>query len=178
MTAAEAQAFKRAASCFGLGRYLYNFSEMWVPLNEYRQPIHLPELPQWALPSTQSQPASSRRSTTAQRGPIDQKATTKIESFRRTLGEPIYLEILRRIAHARRAGDVPNAQLQVEVANRMERAARGIEKAHALAEQVGDTAFVIVLDRLGIRSATAIPSLEALKSLVGVLEQEAAHFAA
>ncbi len=38
MTAAEAQAFKRACSCFGLGRYLYNFTEMWVPLNEYRQP--------------------------------------------------------------------------------------------------------------------------------------------
>jgi len=30
MTSAEAQAFKRACSCFGLGRYLYNFAEMWV----------------------------------------------------------------------------------------------------------------------------------------------------
>jgi hypothetical protein len=38
MTAAEAQAFKLACSCFGLGRYLHNFAEMWVPLNEYRQP--------------------------------------------------------------------------------------------------------------------------------------------
>ena len=38
MTAAEAQAFKRACSCFGLGRYLYNFTEMWGSLNEYRQP--------------------------------------------------------------------------------------------------------------------------------------------
>lgn len=178
MTAAEAQAFKRAASCFGLGRYLYNFSEMWVPLNEYRQPIHLPDLPQWALPSTQSQPASSRRSTTAQRGPIDQKTTTKIESFQGTLGEPIYLEILRRIAHVRRAGDIPNTQLQAEIAHRMERAVRGIEKAHSLAEQVGDTAFVAMLDRLGIRPATAIPNLEALKSLVGELEREAAHVAA
>src|SRR5271169_6354160 len=33
MTPAEAQAFKRAASCYGLGRYLYNLAEMWVPLN-------------------------------------------------------------------------------------------------------------------------------------------------
>ena len=30
MTAAEAQAFKRASSCFGLGRYLYNLPETWV----------------------------------------------------------------------------------------------------------------------------------------------------
>jgi hypothetical protein len=30
MTSAEAQAFKRACSCFGLGRYFYDFTEMWV----------------------------------------------------------------------------------------------------------------------------------------------------
>ena len=50
MTAAEAQAFKRACSCFGLGRYLYNFAEMWVPLNEYRQPMRVSDMPHWALP--------------------------------------------------------------------------------------------------------------------------------
>src|SRR6201997_4889713 len=50
MTSAEAQAFKRSASCYGLGRYLYNFAEMWVPLNEYRQPVEFPKLPHWALP--------------------------------------------------------------------------------------------------------------------------------
>src|SRR5882672_11689902 len=31
-TSAEAQAFKRAASCFGLGRYLYYFTGTWVDL--------------------------------------------------------------------------------------------------------------------------------------------------
>src|ERR1700756_2160445 len=45
MTSAEAQAFKRSASCFGLGRYLYNFAEMWVPLNEYRHPTQIPTVP-------------------------------------------------------------------------------------------------------------------------------------
>jgi hypothetical protein len=30
MTRAEAQAFKRACSCFGLGRYFYDFGEMWL----------------------------------------------------------------------------------------------------------------------------------------------------
>ena len=59
MTAAEAQAFKRACSCFGLGRYLYNFTEMWVPLNEHRQPVEFPALPQWALPKTNEQEAKS-----------------------------------------------------------------------------------------------------------------------
>jgi hypothetical protein len=30
MTSAEAQAFKRACSCFGLGRYFYDFDAPWV----------------------------------------------------------------------------------------------------------------------------------------------------
>src|SRR5277367_4390189 len=80
MTAAEAQAFKRACSCFGLGRYLYNFTEMWVPLNEYRQPSEYPRLPQWALPkANRSTGASGSRPRIVQRGPIDQKTTGEIE---------------------------------------------------------------------------------------------------
>jgi hypothetical protein len=51
MTTAEAQAFKRAASCYGLGRYLYNLAEMWVPLNEHRQPCVTPpkRLASWPI---------------------------------------------------------------------------------------------------------------------------------
>jgi hypothetical protein len=50
LTSAEAQAFKRASSCFGLGRYLYNFAEMWVPLSEQRQPTTLPPASQVGAP--------------------------------------------------------------------------------------------------------------------------------
>ncbi len=34
----DAQAFKRACSCFGLGRYLYRFEETWVHLNQRGEP--------------------------------------------------------------------------------------------------------------------------------------------
>jgi hypothetical protein len=47
-----------------------------------------------------------------QRGPIDQQTTATIEGFRRILGDPIYGEILWRIARARQASVIPNAQLQ------------------------------------------------------------------
>lgn len=182
MTSAEAQAFKRAASCFGLGRYLYNFAEMWVPLNEYRQPTQIPTLPQWALPKAASagkaHPSSGPRPAAVQRGPIDQKTTARIESFQRILGSLIYGEILWRIAHARRANEIPNAQLQGDVAEAMERASRGIHKAGSLAEQIGDTGFIAILDRLRIKSMTTIPRLDALKILVAELEREAARLAA
>lgn len=178
----EAQAFKRAASCFGLGRYLYNFAGMWVPLNEYRQPTQIPTLPQWALPkgtgAGKTHPASGPRPAAVQRGPIDQKTTARIEGFQRILGSAIYGEILWRVAYAKRANEIPNAQLQGDVAEAMKRASRGIHKAGTLAEQIGDTGFVAVLDKLRIKSMTTIPRLETLKSLVDELEREAARLAA
>jgi hypothetical protein len=170
----EAQAFKRAASCYGLGRYLYNLAEMWVPLNEHRQPFEFPSLPQWALPKTgapvKSHPASGPHPAAVQRGPIDQRITGKIEGFRRILGDPIYGEILWRVARTQKANAIPNAELQTNVAEAMERAVRGIRKAHSLAESIGDTQFVSVLDRLHIGSMTTISNLEALKHLVSELE--------
>jgi hypothetical protein len=179
MTSAQAQAFKRACICFGLGRYLYNFAEMWVPLNQHRQPLHFPTLPQWALPKSGSiERTSGARPPAVQRGPVDQKTTAKIEGFRRILGDPIYGEILWRVSRARRANAIPNAQLQSDVSDAMERAARGIRKAHSLSEEIGDTQFVSVLDQLQIRSMTAIRNLETLKRLVTALEEFAARTAA
>jgi hypothetical protein len=182
MTAAEAQAFKRAASCYGLGRYLYNLAEMWVPLNERRRPIQIPTLPQWALPkagsSGRTHPAAGQRPPVVQRGPIDQQTTGRIEDFRRILGDAIYGEILWRVAHVRQANAIPNAQLQAGVAEAMERVSRGIRKAHSLAEQVGEAPFIAILDRLQIESMTTIPRLETLKTLVAELEREAARSAA
>jgi hypothetical protein len=179
MTSAQAQAFKRACICFGLGRYLYNFAEMWVPLNQHRQPLRFPTLPQWALPKSGSiEGTSGARPPAVQRGPVDQKTTAKIEGFRRILGDPIYGEILWRVSRARRANAIPNAQLQSDVSDVMERAARGIRKAHSLSEEIGDTKFVSVLDQLQVRSMTTIRNLETLKRLVTALEEFAASAAA
>src|SRR5271170_4937715 len=46
----EAQSFKRASSCFGLGRYLYYFSGEWVDVDERKRPKTVPTLPTWATP--------------------------------------------------------------------------------------------------------------------------------
>jgi hypothetical protein len=50
MTSADAQAFKRACSCFGLGRYFYDIQAVWVDLDQNRQPARTPALFAWALP--------------------------------------------------------------------------------------------------------------------------------
>lgn len=52
-TSAEAQAFKRACVCFGLGRYLYDLPETeWLPIDKFTKQFKVPPvLPEWALPS-------------------------------------------------------------------------------------------------------------------------------
>jgi len=50
LTRAEAQAFKRACVCFGLGRYFYDLPRTWVDLDDRKRPLQLPQLPAWALP--------------------------------------------------------------------------------------------------------------------------------
>jgi hypothetical protein len=52
MTSADAQAFKRACSCFGLGRYFYDIPAIWVDLDQHRQPMRTPVLSAWALPES------------------------------------------------------------------------------------------------------------------------------
>ena len=44
------QAFERACSCFGIGRYFYDFTATWVDLDQNRQPRSTPPLPACDLP--------------------------------------------------------------------------------------------------------------------------------
>jgi hypothetical protein len=179
LTSAEAQAFKRASSCFGLGRYLYNFAEMWVPLSEQRQPMTLPPLPKWALPKALGGGGRAHppRPVAAQRGPIDRRRRPESRGFAaswETKSTEKSFGALRTQTRQR----VSNAQLQQNVIEAMERAARGIRRANSVAEQIGETPFIAVLDRLQISSMTDIPRLETLKALVAELEREVGRPAA
>jgi len=50
MTSAEAQAFKRACSCFGLGRYFYDFDPPWVDIDDKGRPKKVPSVAPWMIP--------------------------------------------------------------------------------------------------------------------------------
>ena len=50
MTSAEAQAFKRACSCFGLGRYFYDFDAPWVDIDDKGRPKKAPSVAPWMVP--------------------------------------------------------------------------------------------------------------------------------
>ena len=97
VTAAEAEAFKRASACFGLGRYLYRFREVWVSLPQsIWRPDHYPGATGLGFASGLQRivpwPACAGTS-----GPA-------IESFREVLGDSIFIEILARSGHSHQAG--------------------------------------------------------------------------
>jgi hypothetical protein len=169
VTAADAQAFKRACSCFGLGRYLYRFEETWVHLDQRGEPVALPVLPAWALPPGVTMAPANGQAVDA-RGPVDHKLTAEIEGFRNTLGEHIYAEILRRAGHSRDARTIPNAERQKNVVDWMQATTRGLERLHALAGMAGDAQFTAIMRNLNIASIRHLPSLSTLKQLVADLE--------
>jgi len=175
MTSAEAQSFKRACSVFGLGRYFYNFAEMWVDIDEYKHPREIPTLPSWALPENERQaPVSNgaaRKETgngagPLQKGPLDASVTNKIEGSRRDLGQKLFGNILGSVAKVKSARDIPNQRAQQEVLKWIESGVRGVAQVRRVAAQIPETEFYGILDDLGIPRLDEIPNFGALAKLV------------
>jgi len=175
MTSAEAQAFKRACVCFGLGRYFYNFAEMWVDLDEYKHPREIPVLPSWALPECErrapvqngtARKENSNGTASVQKGPLDAGITGKIEGCRRDLGQMLYTNILGSVARVRSARDIPNQHVQQEVLKWMESGVRGMTQVRRVAAEIAETEFYGILDDVGIRRLDEIQNFGTLAKLV------------
>ena len=175
MTSAEAQAFKRSCSNFGLGRYFYSFAEMWVDIDEYKHPRELPTLPTWALQENERRApianGKDRKETgnganVGQKGPLDASVTNKIEGSRRGLGQTLYNNILGSVARVRSARDIPNQRIQEEVLKWIESGVRGVAQVRRVAAKIPETEFYGILDDLSIPRLDEIPNFGLLAKLV------------
>ena len=175
MTSAEAQAFKRACSVFGLGRYFYNFAEMWVDIDEYKHPRELPPLPSWALPENERRAPVRRRSGQEGDGQWGQhwtKGTTgrqshqQVEGSRRDLGHNPLRIFLDPWHEVRSARDIPNQRIQQEVLKWMESGERGVAQVRRVAAEIPETELYGILDDLSIPRLDEIPNFGVLVKLV------------
>jgi hypothetical protein len=189
MTSSDAQAFKRACSAFGLGRYLYNLEEVWVDLDEHKQPKRLPQLPKWAMPgkavdagraetqrsaaSKQNPPTGNEGSTTA----VDPRLIDEIEGFRRELGKDLYGEVIQKIGKARDARGLASNEAANLVLEWLRRANRGIEKARNLSEKMSIGEYDSIFNRMRVGSLNTIPSMAVLSQLVTELLEAASRAA-
>jgi hypothetical protein len=111
---AEAQAFKRAYVCFGLGRYLHYCAGTWVDLDEHRQPKTIPALPAWATPEGWKQGLRpNQKADSPVRGPrssaepgsdrcpeAPSSLILQIEALAAPLGKRMYRGLLKRTARS------------------------------------------------------------------------------
>lgn len=188
-TSAEAQAFKRACSCFGLGRYLYYFDGTWVDLDERKRPTTAPQLVGWATPegwreglrpqradNHKSNRAGSARNVKDDRvkqnviqGERDE-LIRQIEAMAEPLGKSLYRGLLKTIGRVWKPSELHDAALLQKVLVHMQSATRGMRRLEAALEETGSEPLAAVLRSLNVGSLSQINTLESLRQIVVALE--------
>jgi hypothetical protein len=189
-TSAEAQAFKRACSCFGLGRYLYYFDGVWVDVDDRKRPKKIPTLPEWATPdgwrkglrphndsNARSDHQDKVSSAPAHDNHRNGAATTnesslvrQIEALAEPLGKALYRGLLKSVARVWNPNQIQDKALQQRVLEHMQAAERGLQRLKSALERVGTEPLTRILNSLRVVSLERVDSLETLKQIVLALE--------
>jgi hypothetical protein len=197
VTGGDAQAFKRACVCFGLGRYLYDVPQAWVDLDEFKRPRWLPDLPESALPkavrrdragSVGTSPESGHNGSGAVRnsnssnghgnasaaGNGRNEALKRIQALSTRVGRNIFRSIVVDVAGVDNPGQVGDVGKLKAMVKRLENADRGIQRLKAAVAKVGLEAHRALCHELNLPSALTddIPDTKVLRQLVERLEQE------
>ncbi len=193
-TSAEAQAFKRAASCFGLGRYLYYFTGAWVDLDERKRPKGAPRLFGWATPkgwkdglrpprgtdTEGTDPEPRARNDGANEGSNKPSAQNgnlslirQIEAMQKPLGNRLYRGLLKSIGRAWKPNDIRDGAVLQKVLAHMQSAERGLQRLQSALERAGAAPLGPALAFLKLQSLDHIESLDTLQKLVLALEAKA-----
>ncbi len=182
VTAAEAQSFKRACACLGLGRYLYYFTGTWVDLDDRKRPKSVPQLAGWATPAGWLQglrPSGSARSNSTTNTPNAHSSQSgsvvaEIETLAEPLGRGLYRGILRDLARVWNPNEIEDVSVQQKVVEQMRCADRGLTRLKAALEKTGPKALTPILQALGVASLERVDNLQTLKRIVLDLESAAA----
>jgi len=175
--AAEAQAFKRACACFGLGRYLYYFSGTWVDLDDRKRPKSVPHLAGWATPAgwleglrptCASKDKPQRDDNGA--GANGRGLLRKIEEMELAIGKRMYRGLLKSVAGVWSPKDIQDQAIQEKVLAHMQAAERGLSRAKAARDKAGLGVFAAVLRSLRLSSLGQVDNLNTLKEIVRALE--------
>ena len=193
-TSAEAQAFKRACSCFGLGRYLYYFTGVWVDLDDRKRPKSIPRLFGWATPQgwrqglKPGQEAETTLSNPAPRGDFgagvasqgqdvnveeSRALVRQIEAMAEPLGRRLYRGLLKTVARAWNPTEIHDAGILQKLLEQMKSAERGLRRLDVALNRVGPETLIPILRSLRVNSLAQVDNLDSLKKVVLAAEQAA-----
>lgn len=196
MTAADAQAFKRACSCFGLGRYLYEFHGLWVDLDQNQQPKQMPVLAGWAIPENWrngSRPPgingngdpgqgsgsngnghNGPKANGRKPGPVTNSADrldTRIMALEKTVGTRLYRSVLREYGKAEHPSLIKDAEGKQKVLQVLESAVRGVHRLNAVKKRVDPKVLEGLLAKVQAPPLAEIGNMRTLRDVVLGLEQ-------
>lgn len=195
MTAADAQAFKRACTCFGLGRYFYEFHGPWVDLDQNQQPKRIPALPAWAIPEnwrtgmrpprnchggihanagngnghSGAKPKGSQASASANSGAAD--LDTGILAMEQAVGLRLYRNILRQYGGADQPKLIKDASTKRTVLEVLASAARGFDRLSTVRKRIDPKTLESLLVKIQAPPLAEIADMKTLRNVVFGLEQ-------
>jgi hypothetical protein len=185
-TSAEAQAFKRACSCFGLGRYLYDLDGNWVDLDERKQPLSKPRLPDWALPrrkpaATGNQNGHKHTNGSGHLKPQTLSAQaladlrTKVKSLCGQVGFGLARSVASSIASMENPDEIQDAEMLSAVSSKLEDTLRGVGRLRTATGVVGQAAFSQLCREMNLAGDCLddIPDRRTLRLLIEALERKA-----
>ena len=193
-TAAEAQAFKRACSCFGLGRYLYDVEGQWVDLDEKKHPIEMPRLPDWARPKAQRpvkragpgsrqsarlQPKQNGTSTArnGRGGLYRDELLGQVKALCGAVGYSLARNVLKAVADVDDAANIRDIAKLTMAFEKLQDLARGVERLSAAIAKRGAQRYSTLCRELNLASDSIddIPDRATLRRLLQALETGAAE---
>ena len=190
-TAAEAQAFKRACSCFGLGRYLYDLEGQWVDLDDKKRPLETPKLPDWARPKQQESRGGNRatgkhkangQQTTGTNGAarhgrgglFRDELLGQVKALCGTVGFCLSKGVLQAVAKVEDPEKIRDMARLTAAFDKLQDLARGVERLRAAVTKTGDQRYSALCRELNLASESIddIPDRTVLRRLVETLEGE------
>lgn len=179
-TRAEAQAFKRACACFGLGRYLYDLDKVWEDLDQYNRPVRNPNLPDWALPAharRPTQPQSRPHSpgpVQPRQGLVQQETLSTVKQLCQTVGFGLSKFTLQKYGGVTDASKIGFAKLTT-VFEKLTDLAKGVERLHSASTKLAEGRYAVICRELNFASDSLddIPDRDGLCALLKRVEAEA-----
>lgn len=179
---------------FGLGRYLYHFTGIWVDLDARKRPKTVPKLFGWATPggwrkglrperdapSSDSAPKAAPtngskpgQSRTGGAHADTSGIVSQIEAMTEALGKRMFRGLLRAVARVWKPSEIQDPALLEKVLKHMQGAERGLRRLDAALNKTGPEPLRPILHSLNLRSLEHVDSLETLQKIVVAMEAKA-----
>jgi hypothetical protein len=177
-TRAEAQAFKRACACFGLGRYLYDLDKMWVDIDQHNRPAYTPSLSDWAMPNhTRKDTCHSmpqRGNFVPRQGLVQQETLVRVNELCGKVGHSLSRFILQKYACVTDPSKIGFAKL-TNVLDKLTDIENGIVRLRKARSSIGEARYSSICRELNLASESIddIQDRDALSLLLKRTESEA-----